>query len=416
MNTEIITIGDEILIGQIVDTNSAWMATELNKIGVSVSRINSIPDRKAAIIETMEAALERTDLVLITGGLGPTNDDITKQTLSDYFGCKLCFHEEAYESIKMFIELRGSVFNDMNKSQAMLPDCAHIFVNEIGTAAGMWFEKSEKVVVSMPGVPFEMEKMMQDSIIPKIVEYFDTPGIYHKTVLTSGMSEAVLAEKIADWEAALPEYIRLAYLPSPGINKLRLSSFGEDIDSIKSDVNSRIVTLREIIGEYIWGYDDESLESLAGEILSNINATLAVAESCTGGNIARAITSVPGCSAYFKGGVVAYSNEVKMNQLGVESEALQRYGAVSEAVVKQMAAGVCKLMGTDYGIATSGIAGPGGGSDEKPVGTVWIAVATPDEVSAQGFRFGNRRDNNITRSTVAALFMFLKKLKKENKQ
>lgn len=411
MNAEIITIGDEILIGQIVDTNSAWMGEALNKIGVSVSQISSISDKASAIIGALELSLERADLILLTGGLGPTNDDITKKTLADYFCCKMVLHEGALAKIQAFVDARGAELNTNNKNQAVLPSCAKIILNNNGTASGMWFEKNGKVVVAMPGVPFEMMQMMEEAILPMISAYFETPQIYHKTVLTTGIPEAKLSEILTDWERELPESIKLAYLPSPGLNKLRLSAYGDDMQLMQSDIYREILKLRDILGHTIWGYNDDTLEALVGKELIDLHGTIATAESCTGGAIAEKITSIAGSSKYYKGSVVAYGDDVKIKQLKVSEEALQQYGAVSKEVVEQMAVGVKLLFETDYAIATSGIAGPDGGTIEKPVGTVWIAIAGPNFIHSAKYQFGTRRDHNITRSAIMGLFMMFDKLR-----
>lgn len=411
MEAEIITIGDEILIGQIVDTNSAWMAKELNKIGVHVGKIASISDQKDDIVSSLQQAMSRVSLVLITGGLGPTNDDITKKTLSDLFGMSLVQDDSIYAKVEKRLAKRGIPMNDFNCDQALVPNGAKIVPNNYGTAPCMWFEKDGKIVISMPGVPFEMKGIMQDEILTELPKYFDTPVILHKTIMTEGIGESVLAEMLAEWETNLPACVKLAYLPSPGLVRLRMSTSGSDKKELEEIIEKQLTKLRKILPENIFGYDDEPIELIVAKLLSAQAKTLGTAESCTGGNIAHLITSHAGSSAYFKGSVVAYSNEVKENLLKVNHQDLEKHGAVSREVVEQMALGARKVLATDYAIATSGVAGPDGGSDEKPVGTVWIAVAGPNGVTSNLFTLYPNRERNIHVASINGLNMLRKIIK-----
>ncbi len=407
MQVEIITIGDEILIGQIVDTNSAWMAAELNKAGFEVVQITSVHDNEKQITEALELALERAEVVLFTGGIGPTKDDITKLTLCRYFGAELVFDAQVYADIEKLLKNRMRAMNELTKSQAMVPDKAVIISNPIGTAPITWFNKGEKVVVSMPGVPYEMKRAMEFEIIPRLQKQFQSQAIVHKTLLVTGYPESALALKIADWENALPEQIHLAYLPHFNIVKLRLSAAQDDFVSTKNEIDRQVALLKAILGDAVIAEEDISLEALVGRHLRATGKTLATAESCTGGHIAHRITTVAGSSAYFKGSVIAYSNEIKSGLLGVDEQVINRDGAVSEEVVRQMAIGVADKLSADYVIATSGIAGPDGGTDEKPVGTVWIAVGTKDSLVSRRFQFSLDRQLNIERTTQTALLMLM---------
>lgn len=410
MKVEIITIGDEILIGQIVDTNSAWMAQELNKIGAKVEQITTISDGIDVIKESLSEAQKRADVVLITGGLGPTKDDVTKKALAQYFNCDFTFHPEIAEHIAKLFARFGKEMSELNRLQAELPSACQPLQNNQGTAPGMWFENSEGIIVSMPGVPYEMKGLMLDHVLPLLRTKFLMPSILHKTILTMGMGESWLSERIAVWEDALHAEIKLAYLPSPGRVRLRLSAFGNDEQLLTQKLDSEVKKLLEIIPELVFGFDEETIESVVGKMLSEKGMTLSTAESCTGGMIAHKITSVAGSSRYFLGSVVSYANEVKVEELGVSEENLINYGAVSEQVVRQMAEGVRKKMKTDYSIATTGIAGPDGGTEEKPVGTVWIAVATPLHTVAHKYQFGHDRSRNIEISANTGLNMLRKEL------
>ncbi|MDQ2177958.1 competence/damage-inducible protein A [Marinifilum sp. D714] len=412
MQAEIITIGDEILIGQIVDTNSAWMAKELNKYGIGVSKITSISDEANDIVTTVEAALKRSPLVLMTGGLGPTNDDITKKTLSDYFGMKLIQDDELYQKIQDRLAKYSIPMNRFNREQALIPDGARIIPNNFGSAPCMWFERNNRVLISMPGVPFEMKGIMQNGLISAITEYFKTPEIVHKTIMTDGIGESVLADILSDWEENLPRQMKLAYLPSPGKVRLRLSITGEDKPTLEKIIDKEVEKLKKILPNNIFAYDDIAIEQCIAKLLISKGKTLGTAESCTGGYIAHLITLQAGSSAYFKGSVVSYSNEIKENVLGVNSKDLEEFGAVSREVVEQMAVGARKVLNTDYAVATSGIAGPDGGTDEKPVGTVWIALAGDFGVRSEKLDLYKVRERNIKVSAFKVLNLLRKELEK----
>ena len=405
MKAEIITIGDEILIGQIVDTNSAWMGQNLNLHGIEVYQVTSVHDDRDHILKAFEDAEKRVDLVLITGGLGPTKDDITKKVMCEYFGTELVFHPEVLEHVRSLLTSRSVAINQLNRDQALLPASCTILHNSAGTASGMWFERNNTIFVSMPGVPFEMEAIMTEEVFPRLVKLGITQSIVHKTVLTIGLPESMLAEKIEAWESALPSFIKLAYLPSPMAVRLRLSGYGTDKTFIEAEIAKQVDELLTMIPENVFGFDDDNLARSIGRMLVSSSKTLAVAESCTGGNIAQVITSNPGCSAYFKGGVVAYSNEIKNKMLKVPEEILSKYGAVSQQVGEAMAIGTRAELNSDYSIATTGIAGPDGGTEEKPVGTVWIAVAGPSGVQSKMYIFKHNRERNIIRSTQTSLNM-----------
>ena len=403
---EIITIGDEILIGQIVDTNSAWMAVELNKAGFQLAQITSVHDEADHIKKALDEALLRADVVLMTGGLGPTKDDITKQTLCEYFGTKLVLNPDVLENIQQIYHTRQSVMNELTKSQAMVPENCTVIQNRAGSAPITWFEKEGKVIVSMPGVPLEMKKVMSEEIIPRLQKYFKTPAIIHKTVQVYGIPESQLALRLTEWENALPEYLHLAYLPNFGIVKLRLSGAGQDEYKLEEAINQQIETLKSILGESIFAYEDKPVEKIIYEKLKISGLTVSTAESCTGGNIAHRLTLIPGISDCFKGSVVAYHNELKINALGVSARDIEQYGAVSSQIATQMAEGARKVIQTDLAVATTGIAGPTGGTDEKPVGTIWISVSSPERTITRSFNFGQfARENFIERSTMAALMM-----------
>jgi len=403
MTAEIITIGDEILIGQIIDSNSAWMAEKLNQAGINVYQVSSVSDDETHIINALNEASARVDLVLMTGGLGPTKDDITKKTLCKYFDTKLVVNEEVLEYIKEIFKRRGFPILKENIQQAELPGNCSIIRNYHGTASGMWFEKDSTIFVSLPGIPYEMKKLMEDGIIPRIKENFKLPVIVHRTIQTYGFIESELSNLIEDWELNLPEGMKLAYLPSLERLRLRLSIKGSDRKKLEELIDKEEKKLEEYIGTAIFGNNDETLQEVIGKILKEQNKTLATAESCTGGNIARLITSIPGSSEYFKGSVVAYENSIKENVLKVKQEDLIKFGAVSKNVVEQMALGVKKLMNTDYAIATSGIAGPGGATDDKSVGTTWIAIAGPGKLISKKYVFGKQREFNIRRASSVAL-------------
>jgi len=403
MKAELITIGDEILIGQIVDTNSAWMGQQLNFYGIEVYQVTSVHDNHDHILKAFAEAEENADLVLITGGLGPTKDDITKNCLCEYFNNDLIFHPEVLDHVKSLLSSRNVVINQLNRDQALLPASCTVLHNSAGTAAGMWFERNNTIFVSMPGVPFEMEAIMTEEVFPRLVKLGITQSIVHKTILTIGLPESMLAEKIENWENALPRFIKLAYLPSPQMVRLRLSGYGTDQSSLEVEIDKQVKELLTIIPENVFGFDDENLGMVIGRMLVESGKTMVVAESCTGGNIAHFITSNAGSSAYFKGGVVAYSNEIKNKLLDIPTNLVEDFGAVSQQVAEAMALGAKNILNSDYSVATTGIAGPDGGSDEKPVGTVWIAVAGPSGVKCKNYIFTHNRERNIIRTTQTAL-------------
>ena len=405
MKAEIITIGDEILIGQIVDTNSAWMGQQLNLLGIEVYQVTSVHDDRNHILKALADAEKNADLVLITGGLGPTKDDITKNCLCEYFETELTFHPKVLEHIQSLLSSRNVVINQLNRDQALLPANCTVLHNSAGTASGMWFERNNTIFVSMPGVPFEMEAIMTEEVFPRLTKLGISQSIVHKTVLTIGLPESMLAEKIEQWESALPGFIKLAYLPSPMMVRLRLSGYGTNQSVLETEIESQVKKLLEIIPENVFGFDDDNLGLVIGRMLVSTAKTLAVAESCTGGSIAQFITSNAGSSAYFKGGVVAYSNDIKNKLLNVPVEVLDTFGAVSREVAEAMASGARLALNADYSVATTGIAGPAGGSDEKPVGTVWIAVAGPSGITSKKHIFRHNRERNIIRTTHTALNM-----------
>lgn len=403
MKADIITIGDEILIGQITDTNSTYIAEKLNDTGFKIRQITSVSDNEEHIIQVLDEIIEFTDLVVITGGLGPTKDDITKQTLAKYFNTELILNEDVLEDVKRFVKSKGFGLNDSNIKQAEVPKNCKIIRNKNGTAAGMWFEKNNTVVISMPAVPFEMKEMFSDSVMPLIQERFKLPYVIHKNILTYGYFESDLSEKLSDWEKKLHSKISLAYLPSPERIRLRLSIICEDKRKGEDILKQEVSNLKNIIKEEIFGYGNIFLQDAISEIAKEKRITISTAESCTSGNIARLISSVPGSSAYFKGGIVAYSNDIKIKLLKVSEETLENYGAVSKEVVEQMVRAQLELLGTDYGIAVSGIAGPDGGTDEKPVGTTWIAVGNKNKIAARKYTFGKRRLLNVRFASSRAL-------------
>jgi len=410
MLAEIITIGDEILIGQIVDTNSAWMATQLNLIGVQVKQITSVSDDADHIIQALQQAEKRAGIILITGGLGPTKDDITKLTLAKYFNMGFRRDEETLQHVTSIFEKLNRPMIDGNRKQADVPDGCIVIKNKNGTAPCMWFENNGNIIVSMPGVPYEMMYLMEEEILPRIKLQFKLPFIVHRTILTAGIGESFLAAEIADIEDSLPAHIKLAYLPRLGQVRLRLSGTGTDQEVLKSEVQVYAAKLISKIKKHVVIDDDIALEKAVLDIMKHKNLTLSTAESCTGGYIAHLITQHAGSSAVFAGGAVVYSNQLKQSVLGVKATTLDSFGAVSEETVKEMAAGAVSHFKTDYAIAVSGIAGPDGGTPEKPVGTVWIALAARDKVFAKRFYFGNKRIQNIERSAIAALTMIVNDL------
>lgn len=399
MNAIIITIGDEILMGQILDTNSQYIARKLTEIGVEVVEEISVPDKRDEIYDTVDYAMQEADLILVTGGLGPTKDDVTKKVLAEYFGSRLVFNAQAMEWLEELLRNRNLPMNDNNKSQAYLPDNCRILHNFKGTASGMWFEKGWKSLISMPGVPFEMEHLMDTYVIPDLKAKYPNLQLEYRMLKVYDVPESQLAEHLEPWEEALGEGLKLAYLPSPGLVRLRITAKGEAVKHLEQAYNS----LKEMLKGMKYTEGEDALEKQIGEVLRKKKVTIATAESCTGGEIAHLLTSVPGSSDYFKGAVVSYANEVKVNVLGVNATDIEKEGAVSETVVVQMAEGVKKLMGTDYAVSTSGVAGPEGGTPEKPVGTVWIGVTTPEKTFAKKFVFSFARERNIAKASVKAL-------------
>ena len=414
MKAAIITIGDEILIGQIVDTNSGFIAKSLDKIGVDIHEMISIRDNKKHILETFATLQNQVDLVLITGGLGPTKDDITKHIFCEYFEDQLVRNEEVEKHVIELIEKAMNLpASQMNKDQALVPSKCTVLHNAVGTAPGMWMKKENTVYISLPGVPYEMKYILENGIIPKIVKEYQRPYIIHKTILTYGQGESLVAERIEDWENNLPEFIKLAYLPSPGRVRLRLSARGIDKELLEKKINENVLSLTQLIGDIIVGYEeDETIEVMLGRLLTSNKATLATAESCTGGKIAQVITSVPGASNYFKGSVVSYATETKISVLGISPEIIKEYSVVSFEVAKQMALAVKKMMNTDYAIATTGNAGPSKGDGNSEIGTVFIAIATPTDLIVEEFNFGQPRVKVIDRSVNKAFEMLQKEILK----
>ncbi len=410
MQATIITIGDELLYGQTIDTNSAYMGRELALLGIRVREILSISDDKSAILEALARAEQASSLVLITGGLGPTKDDITKVTLAQYFNTTLVRNQEILAQLEAFFASRNRPMLQSNADQALMPASCTPLRNDRGTAWGMWFEKNGKVFVSMPGVPFEMEALMQQEVLPKVKTYFKLPVIIHKHILTAGIGESFLAEQIADFEDNLPTNIKLAYLPGIGSVKLRLTANGTNREVVQEALDTEVAKLVAQIDKHIYGYDDDQLEEIIGKLLTAKDKTLATAESCTGGYIASQITMVAGSSAYYNGSVVSYTYESKQALLGVKQETLDSFGAVSEETVREMLLGVCTKFGTDYAIATSGIAGPAGGTPDKPVGTVWLAYGSPTDMRTKKLTFKGNRKQNIQLTALMALELFRKYL------
>ena len=411
MKATIVTIGDEILIGQILDTNSRYISRALNAHGIVVAERTSIGDNRTQIVETLDRAMEQSEVVIITGGLGPTKDDITKHTLCDYFGSTLRYDEVEAEHIRTMLEARNIAFNDLNRGQAMVPECCTVLHNAHGTAPGMWFEREGRIVISLPGVPFEMQHLIDEEVMPRLCKRFELREIVHRTMITFGIAESILAERIEAWEEALPEYIHLAYLPAPNVVRLRLSAYEVEGKEVRHEIDNLFEQLRTIIPDNIAGFEEASVEELVHNILINKKKTLAVAESCTGGTIASKFTAQAGASAYFLCGVVSYSNESKNSVLGVQMSDITQFGAVSEQVAKAMAQGARVISGADFAISTTGIAGPTGGSKEKPVGTVWIGVATPHKCFATLRNCGTDRSQIISRATAYAIAMLHEELK-----
>ena len=403
MNAVIISIGDEVLNGTTINTNASWISTQIQPLGINIHEVIAIADQKEHIQQTIKKYIGHADFIFITGGLGPTKDDITKNALCELFNSKLIFHETIFLRLKKAFERRNIVFTENNRNQAEYPDNCFIIQNNLGTAQGMWFTENNSAIVSMPGVPFEMKGMMTDVIIPKIIREFKLPFIINKHLMTSGMSESLLAEKLAPVENELPEYISLAYLPSPAVVKLRLTAKGSDREKSEREVNHFAELIKEILGNTIYGNDVVLLEEYIGQLLLKLQATLSTAESCTGGKIAHKITSVPGSSVYYMGSFVTYSYESKSKLLNVKPETLATYGAVSLETVSEMLDGALQNLKTNYTIAVSGIAGPAGGTSDKPVGIVYIGVAGEGEKRIKKYFFNKNRDVNIEYTSVFAL-------------
>lgn len=413
MKATILTIGDEILIGQIVDTNSVSIAKHLNSAGIVVREKISIGDDRTQILDTVARALRDSEVTVITGGLGPTKDDITKKTLAEFFHSGMHCDERVAAHVERMLTARGIDYNELNRSQALVPDACTVLFNAHGTAPGMWFERDGHVVVSLPGVPYEMEHLMQDEVMPRLKARFALRQIVHRTLITAGLPESMLAKRIEAWENALPPYLKLAYLPNPGAVRLRLSAYEVEGESVAREIERQFEALRRLIPHNVIGYETASMQELVHRILTERGKTLATAESCTGGTIAARFTAMPGASVYFRCGVVSYSNESKAALLGVDPATIARVGAVSEEVARQMAEGARRVAGADYAIATTGIAGPTGGSAEKPVGTVWIAVATPEGTTAVCKQCGTDRGQIIDRASAFAIALLRDALEQE---
>lgn len=403
VRAEIIAIGDELLYGQIVDTNSHWISQELDLMGVKVVRKTTVGDDRKDILAAFASAEARADIILITGGLGPTQDDLTKPLMAEYFNCPIVENPAAVEAVTEFFKKRGREITPLNILQGHLPACCTYVPNEVGTAPGMWFERNGTYWMSMPGVPHEMKKLMTDFVLPKLPTLFPLPIIVHRMVKTVGIGESWLADLIREWENALPKNIRLAYLPSLGHVKLRLTGFGQVKEEIEKDIQAQIDLVLPSIEKYVYGYDSESLETAIGKLLTTNKKTVALAESCTGGYISHLITSISGSSSYFQGAVVPYHNQFKNEILKVKNETLNSFGAVSEETVTEMAKGVRDLFKADFGLASSGIAGPNGGTEEKPVGTVWISCAGEGFIETKKLQLTQDRMLNIQLTGVAVL-------------
>jgi nicotinamide-nucleotide amidase len=419
MRTEILNIGDELLIGQVVNTNAAWMSNELDSAGFPVNRITVIRDDREEILNGLTGAESRSDIVVVTGGLGPTKDDITKDALCQFFGTKLVFDQKSFENVSRIFRDRGFPVTELNRKQAEIPGTSVPLLNKFGTAPGMWFEKNKPagngntIFVSLPGVPYEMKHLLRDEVIPRLKERFTAVPKIHRTVLTQGIGESFLSDILQEWETSLPPALHLAYLPQPGIVRLRLTASGADNRLLNKLLNKETEKLYSIIPQYIYGEGEETLEEIIGKLLTGKKSSLSIAESMTGGAISQLITRVPGSSKYFKGSIVAYANEVKMDELSVSEESLSVHGAVSEVVVTEMALGIQKRFGTDWAIATSGIAGPDGATPGKPVGTTWIAIATPSRHEAFHFLMGDDRERNIRKTALQALNLLRKAILEE---
>lgn len=414
MKATIVTIGDEILIGQIVDTNSGFIAKSLDRIGVQINEMISISDDKQHILDTFKSLQNKVDLVVITGGLGPTKDDITKHTFCEYFNDTLVVNKEVETHVIELIEtVMKRPASQMNKDQALVPSKCEVLFNKVGTAPGMWMKKENTVYISLPGVPYEMKYIVENEIIPKVVKEYQRPYILHKTIMTYGQGESLVAERIEDWENNLPDFIKLAYLPAPGRVRLRLTARGTNKEILEKAIEENVKSLAETIGDIIVGFDEnETIELVLGRQLTKIGKTISTAESCTGGKIAEVLTSVSGASNYFRGSVVSYATDTKVSVLGVSQDVINQYSVVSSQVAKEMALGIQKLMKTDYAIATTGNAGPSKGDADATVGTVFIALATPSDVIVEEFNFGQPREKVIDRAVNKAFEMVQKEILK----
>ena len=414
MKAAIVTIGDEILIGQIVDTNSAFISKSLDRIGVEIHEMISISDDKKHILETFQKYQNKVDLVVITGGLGPTKDDVTKKTFCDYFEDELIVNEDVLAHVTKLIEgFYKRTITQINKDQALVPSKCTVLHNQVGTAPGMWMKRENTVFISLPGVPFEMKYLVENEIIPKVVREYKRPYILHKTIMTYGQGESMVAERIENWENSLPEFIKLAYLPALGRVRLRLSARGTDKQLLEKAIDENVISLAKIIGDIIVGFEeDETLEIVLGKLLTQQNKTISTAESCTGGKIAQILSSVSGASNYFKGSLVSYATETKISVLGISEELIKEHSVVSAEVAKQMAINVKNIMKTDYAIATTGNAGPTKGDSKAELGSVFIALATPNEVIVEEFNFGQPREKVIDRAVNQSMEMLRKEILK----
>ncbi len=415
MKAAIVTIGDEILIGQIVDTNSSYIAKALDKIGIATHEMLSISDDKQHILDTFHSLQNKVEVVIVTGGLGPTKDDITKKTFCDYFQDSLVENEAVLAHVKSIIEgFYKRPITQINREQALVPTKAKVLFNQVGTAPGMWMEKENTVFISLPGVPYEMKYLIDNEVIPNLVQKFERPYIVHQTIMTYGRGESMIAEQIEDWENNLPHFIKLAYLPSPGKVRLRLTARGGNEELLKNEIKQQVEKLDLLIGDVIVGYnEDEPIEVVLGRLLTKNNLTISTAESCTGGKIAATLTAVSGASNYFKGSVVSYATETKINVLGIDNEVVKKYGVVSAEVASEMVKSVQKIMTSDYAIATTGNAGPTKGDEQADLGIVYVAIATPNAVFVEEFNFGQPREKVIDRTVSKALELIYKEILKK---
>jgi nicotinamide-nucleotide amidase len=415
MKAAIVTIGDEILIGQIVDTNSSYIAKALDKIGIATHEMLSISDDKQHILDTFHSLQNKVEVIIVTGGLGPTKDDITKKTFCDYFQDSLVENEAVLAHVKSIIEgFYKRPITQINREQALVPTKAKVLFNQVGTAPGMWMEKENTVFISLPGVPYEMKYLIDNEVIPNLVQKFERPYIVHQTIMTYGRGESMIAEQIEDWENNLPHFIKLAYLPSPGKVRLRLTARGGNEELLKNEIKQQVEKLDLLIGDVIVGYnEDEPIEVVLGRLLTKNNLTISTAESCTGGKIAATLTAVSGASNYFKGSVVSYATETKINVLGIDNEFVEKYGVVSTEVASEMVKSVQKIMTSDYAIATTGNAGPTKGDAQADLGIVYVAIATPNAVFVEEFNFGQPREKVIDRTVSKALELIYKEILKK---